>query len=629
MIILIEGKPALLKSGSSLEFIAENRLFMGRDSYTLSLTFPLRDCPQNRDIFGNIERIDVAKEKLSYGCVMQDRSFSAVGSLLVVGVSETEVKCQFAQGRCEQSAKDPFEDTYVNLLDLGLPPSERSFTPMQAWAGLDGGMSEVALPWVNESYPAQFNNWVACDGVYMWAHGDDLSTNSSRLNGAVGTLRGEHLSWQPYLIEIARRICAAVDYTCDFEEWEHSGYRYLIICNTLPASWHAGYADALPHWTVSEFFEKLELFLMCEFDFDHVARHVVFHFSKTVLDSIPPVCLTHVVDEYTADITAEKPSCSYIGGKRLAYKECSHPMQPYYACDWFIDGKAPYVYSNVNEFLEKCKKRTVIHGAITTDVYGEDIEPAGYRQPDSNVGFLIYAQAEKTHFVIRSIGRYLSHVDKAGYNRYNQVCVPQPVNVFGSGCVESDDVENEDIEFVPACVSDTYVSDDDDQGCMLFLSFSSNDTAAADTTRVDFSDKDYGNKIVQFRAAADIEAGQAEKKNEYYDVIYVGLWDGTIPDYGYTPYPMVDTVNVTQRWTSFQNHLPDLRLTSHNRNVQFQIPMVDPKRKCTFSFISDTIPNPRAVFFIHGCRYVCEKITATFTEDGMSQLLKGEFYPIV
>ena len=57
---------------------------------------------------------------------------------------------------------------------------------------------------------------------------------------------------------------------------------------------------------------------------------------------------------------------------------------------------------------------------------------------------------------------------------------------------------------------------------------------------------------------------------------------------------------------------------------------IDNKKKYTFSFLSDVIPDPRAVFFIEGSRYVCEKITATFQEStGKSQLLKGVFYRII
>ena len=56
---------------------------------------------------------------------------------------------------------------------------------------------------------------------------------------------------------------------------------------------------------------------------------------------------------------------------------------------------------------------------------------------------------------------------------------------------------------------------------------------------------------------------------------------------------------------------------------------IEPKMKTTFKFLADNIPDVRSVFLIRGKRYICEKITATFTENGMSQLLKGVFYPIV
>lgn len=35
------------------------------------------------------------------------------------------------------------------------------------------------------------------------------------------------------------------------------------------------------------------------------------------------------------------------------------------------------------------------------------------------------------------------------------------------------------------------------------------------------------------------------------------------------------------------------------------------------------------LFIIRVKRYVCEKLTATFTSQGMSQLVKGSFYPVL
>ena len=37
----------------------------------------------------------------------------------------------------------------------------------------------------------------------------------------------------------------------------------------------------------------------------------------------------------------------------------------------------------------------------------------------------------------------------------------------------------------------------------------------------------------------------------------------------------------------------------------------------------------RAIFHIDGFRYICEKITATFTEYGMSRKMKGVFYRVM
>ena len=65
MKIIINGKDAVLKKGTSFEFVAENRSFTGSDSYTLSITFPLRGCPENIAIFGYINRTDIDKSRSS------------------------------------------------------------------------------------------------------------------------------------------------------------------------------------------------------------------------------------------------------------------------------------------------------------------------------------------------------------------------------------------------------------------------------------------------------------------------------------------------------------------------------------------------------------------------------------
>lgn len=632
MKIFVESCEAVLKKDFSFEYVAENRLFLGRDGYTLNIVFPLAGCPENLAIFGHINRKDVSKTRASFDCSIVDRATSLFGSLTVTKISDSEVECQFAEGRCEQTVTDPFEDTFINQLDLGTQPSSGSFTPDQAWQGIAYGKNEVALPWINEAYPTEFNNWVVFENnTYKWdknVYVHERPTTEYR-----SSLNAYSLSWQPYLIFIAKQICNAIGYTFDFSEWEQSDYKYLLICNTLPYSWTEGdlrnYKSIMPKWTVSEFFSKLELLLMCEFDIDHKYKHIDFAFSKKILAKIKPVEIVDVVDSYTAEVATENNTCDYLGAKRLAYKECSHQMQPYYSCDWFLESYA-YIkhYNNVKAVIDANKRHllTASNGQQYA-AYGDgaylserNIALFGVSVWDS-VNHIMHSENDDTYFVFRSIGL---HTDATGRRAGGaQMYVLQPINLFGSGSVESDDVDTEEIEFVPVCVSDTHISDDDDKGYMMFLSFSSYED---DNTRDSSNDN---TAVRQPLSASTIEAGKKEAKTEYYDVIYIGFWDGAVPNWGATPYPMLDSVNVTQDWKYFSNHLSDLRLTSENRNLQSQIPAINPKQKFKFSWLSSTIPNPRAIFYIKGKRYLCEKITATFTENGMSQLLKGEFYPLL
>lgn len=55
---------------------------------------------------------------------------------------------------------------------------------------------------------------------------------------------------------------------------------------------------------------------------------------------------------------------------------------------------------------------------------------------------------------------------------------------------------------------------------------------------------------------------------------------------------------------------------------------IDALTKYAIKFIADDIPDVGSIFDIRGQLFLCKKITATFTENGMSQLLKGEFYRI-
>jgi hypothetical protein len=135
-------------------------------------------------------------------------------------------------------------------------------------------------------------------------------------------------------------------------------------------------------------------------------------------------------------------------------------------------------------------------------------------------------------------------------------------------------------------------------------------------------------------AGKTIEKGDQEKAEAYFDKLYVAFWDGNIRTSGKLPRPIVDKVEIDDDFTAVKPPY-SLRLEPKKgldaQNIPYQYTYtIDNRKKYSFSFLSDDIPNPRAVFYIEGSRYICEKITATFHEStGKSQLLKGTFYRII
>ncbi len=614
MEIRINGKIAMLKKGTSFEFVAENRLFSGSDGYTLSITFPLRHCRNNLDIFGHINRADVIAGKVIFDCEIRDRNFYKFGSITITEINDAEVKTQFLEGRSEQNFDVTFDDVFINELDLGSPTETTDSTPEKAWDPFINNMKCVALPWVND-YSGNIQNLA---DFHPEERNPDGTLKSHSYYSWNADCRGR--SWQPYLLYITKKICEAVGYSADFSKWEEKEeYKYLLVCNTLPYAWDtAGFARALPHWTVAEFFEKLELFLGGEFTIDHRGKSVEFAFTDATLLATEPVQLDKVVDEHTVEVTVDDDKCEYQEAKNLVYKECDHEMWKFYSCDWFIKAwqKGAVRYATMRELLSANRWLATWNGSTSRG---------------SNRDKLLYAEDVDAYFIVRSLSKTL--VEKRdGWmpNRYQYKMELRPVNLFGGRIVDdSEDADEVEIEFVPAWVDET----EDKYGRCLFLSFSGydeNDSTSTSWSRDPYQRKEeIDNTLYQPHALQSLAAGERDKKAEYYDRIYVGWWDGAQTQNGKLPHPYVEDIEIAEDWSNFINIHFSLRHNNRYQNNRRIVHSINPRQKTTFKFLADNIPNPRAVFFIKGKKYLCEKMTATFTENGMSQLIKGVFYPIV
>lgn len=667
MEIIINGKQACLKRKTSFQFIAENRLFTGSDSYTLTITFPLRGCPQNIAIFGHIHRKDVKKSKVVFDCDIRDRNFFKSGSITVTEISETEVKTQFLEGRSEQNFNETFDDIYLNELSLGYPQniSAGNYEPANVMKAYPHD-NWTALPWVNNT-SGNLQNSMRYDtqnGKYVW---EDSSIE---------------LSFQPFLEYLIKRICEVVGYTCDLSSLEQSDYKNLLVCNALPSAWDAhDFAIALPHWSLTEFFEQLEYFLDGEFVINHKTKSVSFDFAEEGLRTAGNVEIERIVDSYTTEVTQDDES-GYIGLKNLVFADNDNRLWAYRSCQWYIrDHKKAAVEFDTLDGLLEYAKTLQISGVYEskTGSYMTGMYTRGYKR-GSDGNKLFYAKDVDTYFIMycykSELAKTFSGANGETWNFYKYWNRLEPVNQFGKREVDKDADEVE-IDIVPAWIDDT----EEELGQCLFLecgemgdavtwtestdengtsssgtgwtsgnygkfgsgvrksssrsSSTGSTSGSAATLTYDNGDDgtDYNDgALAQGKAGKAIANGEQDKSDDYFDKLYVAFWDGDNRRnvWGKLPCPIVDRIITNDDFTKkITNHT--MRLTDRDTSfasIGSATYHIDGKKKYNFSFLSKSIPDPRAVFYIQGGKYVCEKITATFTENGMSQLLKGVFYRI-
>lgn len=588
MTIIISGKPALLKKGSSFDFISENRFFTGADAYTLSITFPLRGCKQNIDIFGHINRKDCDLDRLLLDCEIHDRNFHAYGSISIVDISEVEVKTQFLEGRSAQNFYSDLDDTYINEIPMsslhvelrnGTAPVLRSYEEQQH----EGYLGYVCLPWVNNTSGNIQNEMSLNDSSTSWVY---------RGGGY------PELVAQPFLIEVIRKVLDATGYSYNINNIEDSMYADLIVCNAFPKVWDMPDMNLiLPHWTVSEFLAELETFLNGQFAIDRSSHQLTFSFNADLLANIKEVTLENVIDVHQVEITdAKEVKDTYAEQINIAYRDGGHQMQKFYDCDWARNVITMKRWSSFNYMKGQLSSYLDCAGTYRSRYYAN----------------LHYCSNEDTYFVLKCVGTY-----KKDNTIHHQMRF-QPVNMFAPSIFNTrEDAERIDMGIVPVCIDHT----DAAHGDMIFI-----ECGTIGDDKEDAEDKDEN----QTSAVNTLAIGEKDKKEEYFDKLFVAFWDGNAAQYfPGCPRPYIDRYEVKPDNTLI-THSKSLRLTGNKVSVKRETKFrVDQSKKFTFSFLSDTIPDVRSIFFIHGKRYLAEKITCSFSETGMSKLLKMVAYRII
>ena len=665
--LVIDGKEASVKKGSSIEYVSENRIFTDADDYSMEIELPLAECPQNIAIFGHLTRKDIDTDKIFFDAVLQDTKFRKVGAVVITGITNESVKVQFLEKRSYQNFYPHFDETYIDELDLGewphiFPDNISSggmsgsrpgwedaiyMTPAQMWACWQ---DYTALPWVN-NYSGNLQNcarWNASANKYEWkvVADDDNDTDFTR-----------GFSFQPNLLWLTKKICDVLGYSYDFSKWENSDYKYLLICNTLPYSWsNRKWAAALPHWTINEFFKELEKFLLMEFDIDHARNKVTCSVTAENVSGAGLVCIDKVTDAFSVEVSTDEDDTGYKAMLNQGFVDGGHRLDNIYNAQWYIERMTRA------DGMVKCTEWATLADLFASDLPQDSVLDTGggrsdYVQYPGGKWGLHHVQDIDTYFVLEVMKRVEYRTTPFTINsealKWGNVCRLVPVNRFGTLLLDREHPDEvEEMNIVPAWIDET----DENYGNLVFLDCGEtgeDDEANASQTHtgrrpgVEVVDPDV---VIQFGAFPSVSSGEQQKSGAVFDKLFVAYWWG---DYTKCkprlPHPWTDTFDMTYSYVLPQV-LTDtsqvqivwgviysgksLSLRINNRaygqgTQRATFTEVDQKKKYTFSFLAEEIPNVRSLFHIDGKRYLCEKLQVTFTEDGMVSLIKGTFYKIV
>lgn len=295
--LIIDGKEAVIKAGTSFKLTRMNPYFEDQGDFTFEVQLPLDGCAENLAIFGALHRAEVglagwAKKELPMHLIAPP--VNVVGVAKVMTVSEAEVKVQLLAGK---SAVNDFgkdaegKDLYIDELDLGLK-LDNTNTPV-------GHQEPYDKDHLFVTFPVRDGNGMIVN-YPLWTF--TLWRNQWRR----GVCKYQNYAVQPYLATVINQIFKKLGYVQILNVFNQSWLRDVFVANNVQTN---NVDDILPHWTVEEFFTELRnafgVYLEVKRGTDVLGqsrKYVNLVSLNSHYSGGADVVLEQVTDELTADI---------------------------------------------------------------------------------------------------------------------------------------------------------------------------------------------------------------------------------------------------------------------------------------------------------------------------------------
>lgn len=665
--LYLDGLPTSLKDNQTIKLTTENSFFTKSASYTYDVELPL-SVAENRRIFGYVNRMDQSKEsRVLEAILIVDNITVLSGTAHITSISDTVVKVQLLGEAASYNYGNKMDDTYIDCLDLGdwymttwpdgsywegrrnpgwyYYPEDTHFKGTAAMVfsraryDNNGNLSDTTL--FNRIYNGTYP-WVAfpvinsaadfkCNGyAYRFTNANRNALNAfwrgyvgertRRRDTSTPTITSSAI--QPFVWIMAEKIAAATGFKLERTNnalYTNPFFKRIFIVN---ANNMIECNKCLPHWSVNDWWTQLENTFGLVLSVDYAARTMALrqrcdHYKLNAAT----ICLDKVVDEYSVEVDDETQADISVNNVGFADFEAGP-----------ADLLDEYITTN-------CDVNNEFDSIVELLAWGK-------AQDDMT-------QYKGTLFKCKD-GRHFIYSEAEGFVEVNQ---------FRPRLTDEDgDIEVE-LKFVPARFVD---------GECEFFDYVRTGSGSSGTQNPDvpigsftvqmlqipdMSDMEWYNKSsyseIDIERILNEEEEESNPTDDKSDVIYMaimptnagenitsstelttgGSYSGTI----WHPRPRLRarakaalsaSTPSTEDPEASLSLIPIEGLSNLAANTINDSVVISTKARQCIKFVADTIPDPSSIFLIHNRRFVCEKIEADITHEGLTKLLTGYFYEI-
>ena len=316
IIAYINGQVAYPSSQGDVKIDLQNPFIKDGDEKTMEIVFPLA-IPENREVFGHIERLDTSFESEDF----ENVRLMAEGNLIIEGVgtitqiTPMEIRLQILSGKSYLRYKSSFDHIFIDQLDYGQVAEK-----YQRFASSKTIQDVTSLSTVsdisNKGFIGEAGKYVFMpihdEGENIWANAPAFIYSPGRS----GTLLATSIvmaAVQPNLMMVFRKVMDKLGYSIVRNDFDVAPWNKLYVASARVS---LSMAKALPHWSCYKFLDEFRKLFNAAYIFDESNKTVTVTSFGSINDGntveIEPV------DEFSS--TYNEEGLEYLEASNIQYE---------------------------------------------------------------------------------------------------------------------------------------------------------------------------------------------------------------------------------------------------------------------------------------------------------------------